>query len=99
MRRTHLDAEVASINIIAEKEVASFSRVAADLKQLHKIEVLAMHITANGDWGVHFQEIGLALQDFCSLLDDKQSLFFGEAAFAIEVLLEELEVWLVAIVG
>lgn len=58
-----------------------------------------MHITTNGDWGVHFQEIGLALQDLCALLDNEQGLLFGEATLAIEMLLEELQIWLVAIVG
>ena len=99
MRPTHLDAEVASIDIVAEKEIASFCWVAADLEQLHEIKVLTMHITTDSNRGIHFQEIGFALQNFGPLLYDEQSLLFGEATLAIEMLLEELEVWLVAMMG
>lgn len=58
-----------------------------------------MHIATNGDWCVHFQQIGLVLQNLGPLLDDEQGLLLGEATFAIEMLFEKLEVWLVAIMG
>ena len=42
-----LDAKVAAIDIVAEKEVRRFQHLAADLEQADQIIVLAVYITAN----------------------------------------------------
>lgn len=99
MGRTHFDAEVASIDVIAEEEIASLGRVTANLEQLHEIKVLAMHIPANGDWRVHFEKIGLTFQDLGALFDDVKRLIFGKTTLAVEVLFQELEVGFAAIMG
>lgn len=97
--KTYLDAEVASVDIIAEEEVSSIGRVTADLEKLHEIEILAVHVAADGDWGIHFQEIGFTFQYLGTLFDDVECLLFGKPALAAEVLFEELQVWLGAIMG
>jgi hypothetical protein len=56
-----------------------------------------MDITTHSDWCVHFQQVGLCLQDLCALPDDPQSLLFRQASFAVEVLLQELDIGLGAI--
>lgn len=58
-----------------------------------------MYIATNGDGRIHFEEIGLAFQDLGARFDDEQSLFFGEAPFAVKVLFQELKVRLGAIMG
>lgn len=35
----HLDREVAAVDVVAEEEVARICRVAADLEQLHQVEL------------------------------------------------------------
>ena len=39
MRETHLDAEVPAIDIVAEEEIPRVRGVAADLEELHEIEL------------------------------------------------------------
>lgn len=88
------DAKVSSVNVVAEEEVSRLSRIAADLKQLHQVVVLAVDITADGDGGVHLEKVGLGTQQLGTLSNDPQRLFLGESALAIKVLLEEVDVGL-----
>lgn len=60
--QTHLDTEIATIDIIAEKEISRIGRIAADLEKLHKIKVLAMNVAAYGDGSIHFEQIRLCPQ-------------------------------------
>jgi hypothetical protein len=66
----YLDAEVATIYVVAQEEVARLCRVAADFEQLHEIVVLAVDITTDGDGRIHLQQIRFCLQDLGALLDD-----------------------------
>lgn len=65
-----LDAEVAAVDVVAEEEVAGLGGVAADLKQLHQVVVLAVDVAADGDGGVHLEQVGLGAQDLGALADD-----------------------------
>lgn len=65
-----LDAEVATVDVVAQEEVSRLGRVAPDLEELHEIVVLAVHVTADGYGGVHLQEVGLGTQQLCALPDD-----------------------------
>lgn len=94
---THLNAKITPVHVVAEEEVSSIRRIATYFEKLHKIEILAVYITTNGDGGVHFQKIGFAFQYLCTRLDDEQRLLFGKAAFAVKVLFEELKIRLGAI--
>jgi hypothetical protein len=58
-----LDAEVTAVDVVAEEEVPGLGRVSANLKQLHQVVVLAVYIAADGDWGVHLEQVGLGAQD------------------------------------
>lgn len=97
-RNTHLDAKVAAIHVVAEEEVSGVSRITANLEKLHQVEILAVYVATNGDRCIHFQQIRLAFQDLGTFFDDEQCLLFGEAAFAVEVLFQELQIRLRAIV-
>lgn len=55
-----------------------------------------MHITAYSDGRVHFEQVGLSTQNFASLPDDPQRLLLGQATFAVEMLLEKVDVGLLA---
>ena len=43
----HLDRIVAAVDVVAQEEVARVGRVAADLKQLHQVVVLAMDVATD----------------------------------------------------
>jgi hypothetical protein len=63
---SYLNAEVPTVHIIAQKEVARLGRVATDFEKLHEVVVLAVDVTAHSDGCVHLQQIGLCLQDLCA---------------------------------
>jgi len=86
------DAEVAAVDVVAQEEIPRLGRVAADLEQLHQVVVLAVHVTAHCDGGIHLEQVGLLAQQFGTLADDPERLLLGQAALAVEVLLEELDV-------
>lgn len=89
-----LYAEVTTVDVVTKEQVSGLGRVAANFKQLHEIVVLAVDVTADGDGGVHLEKVGLGAQELCALANDPESLLLGEAALAIEMLLEELNVGL-----
>ena len=43
----NLDAEVSTINIVAQEEIASVRRMTANLKQFHQVVKLPVHISAH----------------------------------------------------
>jgi len=86
----YLNAKVSSIDIVSQKEIPRLGRVATHFEQLHKIVVLAVDVATHGDGRVHFEQIRFGLEDLGAFLEDPQGLFFGQAAFTVEVLLEEL---------
>jgi len=92
MEVTNLYAEISTINIVSQEQISSFSRVTADLKKLHQIIVLAMNITANCDWCIHFKQVGFGPEKFGTFMNDPKSLLMGQSAFAIEMLLQELNI-------
>ena len=49
-----------------------------------------MDITANCDGRIHFQQIGLLLQNLGTVPNNPKCLFFGKATFSAEVLFEKL---------
>lgn len=95
---THLNTEISSVHIISQEEVSSVFGIASDFEELHQIEVLPMNITADRDGRIHLQQIRLALEHFCAHLYDPQRLFFGQSTLSIEVLFQELEVGLAAVI-
>jgi hypothetical protein len=67
---SYLNTEVAAVHVVAQEEIACLGRVATNFEQLHKIVVLPVNVTTNGDGCVHLQEIWLCPQDLCALLND-----------------------------
>lgn len=94
---SHLYTEISSVHVVSQEQVSRLCRVTANLEQLHKIKVLSVNVTAHSDRRVHFQQIRLFAQNFCSLLDNPQGLILGQPAFAVEVLFQKLNVWLGAV--
>lgn len=96
--KTNLDTEVAAVDIVTQEEIAGLARVAANFEELHEIIVLAVHITAYGNGCIHFQQIRFRLEDLSTLVDDPESLLLCQATLSVEVLLQELQVWLGGVV-
>lgn len=92
------DAKVSSIDVVAEEEISRLGRVASDLEQLHQVVVLAVNVAADGNRGVHLEEVGLGTQKLGTLLNDPQRLLLGKPALAVEVLLEKVDVGLFLLV-
>ncbi len=47
MAVSNLNGEVATINVVTQKQIPSVLGVAANLKQLHQIKELPMYVTAH----------------------------------------------------
>lgn len=88
------DGKVSTVDVIAEEKIASFGGIATDLEELHQIVILAVDITTDGNGCIHLEQVGLCAQDIGTGLEDEESLLLGQAAFAVKVLLEEVDVWL-----
>lgn len=69
-RRTNLNTEIASINIVAQEKVSSLGGISAYFEQLHEIIVLPMNISTYCNGRVHLQEVGFSLQDLSTLSED-----------------------------
>lgn len=82
-----LNTEISSINVISKEQVSCLGWVATNFEELHQIVVLAVNISADSDWRIHLQEIGLLLQDLSTLLKNIQCLFLGQTSFTVEMLL------------
>lgn len=95
---THLNTEISSVHIVSQEQISSLFGIATDFEEFHEIKVLSVDITADSDWRIHLQQIGLALKHLSPHLYDPQRLLFGQATLTIEVLFEKLEVGLAAIV-
>ena len=95
---THLNTEISSVHIVSQEQISSLFGIATDFEEFHEIKVLSVDITADSDWRIHLQQIGLALEHLGPHLYDPQRLLFGQATLTIEVLFEKLEVGLAAIV-
>lgn len=59
VRQAYLDAEITTVNVVAEEKIAGLRRVASHFKKLHEIKVLSVNVATDGDGSVHFQQIGL----------------------------------------
>lgn len=86
------DTEIATVDVVSQKEISGLSGVATDLEKFHKIVVLAVNITTNGDGGVHLQKIAFSTENLSSLAQNEQGLFFGQTSFAVKMLLEKVDV-------
>lgn len=93
----YLYTEVSAIHVVTQEQIASLRWVTANLEQLHKVEILSMNVTANGDRGVHLQQVWLFAKELGTLSYNEKCLLFGKASLPVEVLLKEMEVWLVGI--
>ncbi len=51
---TNLDAEVSTINIVSQEQISRLGWIATDLKELHQVIVLAVHVATNRNWRIHF---------------------------------------------
>jgi hypothetical protein len=81
------NTEIAAIHIVSEEKVSGFSRITADLKELHEIVVLAVNVTTDCDRSIHFEKVRFGSQYLGTLIKDEESLLLGQATFAVEVLL------------
>lgn len=86
------DAEITSVDVIAQEQIPGLGWVAAHLEQLHEIVVLAVHVTADGDGGIHLEEIRFLTQELGARLNDPEGLLVGQPTLAVEVLLQEGDV-------
>ncbi len=91
---TYLNTEVSSIDVVTEEEVTSICGIAANLEQLHQVEILPMNVTTYSDGRIHLKQVRFRSQYLCTFTDNVQSLFFGQSSFTIEVLLEEGQIGL-----
>ena len=95
----YLDTEITSVHIIAQEKISRVLGVSSNLKELHQVVILSVHITAHRDRGVHFKQVGLGPEDLGGARKNKQGLLLSKATLAIKVLLQEGEVRLRPIVG
>ena len=51
-----------------------------------------MYISTYRDWRIHLQQIGFSPEKFSTRLNDPKRLFFCQATFAVEVILQECKV-------
>lgn len=86
------DAEIASVDVVAQEQIPGLGWVTAHLEQLHEIVVLAVHVAADGDGSIHLEEIRLLAQQVGARLDDPEGLLVGQPTLAVEVLLQEGDV-------
>lgn len=86
------DTEIATVDVVSQKKISGLGGVATDLEKLHKIVVLAVNITTNGDRSVHLQKIAFSTKNLSTLAQNEQSLFFGQTPFAVKMLLEKVDV-------
>jgi hypothetical protein len=70
MEPTYLNAEVTTVNVVTEEEVACLSRVTANFEQLHEVIVLSVDVSADGDGCVHLQQVWLLAENLRTFLDD-----------------------------
>lgn len=87
-----LNTEVTSVDVITKEEVPGLGGVATNFEELHEIVVLSVNIATNGDGSIHLEKVGLGAQKLSTLLNDPKSLLLGKTTFAVEMLLEELEI-------
>ena len=66
-QRHSLYAIVASIDVIAHEQVVRIRWASTDLKQLHKVVELSMHVTADRDGTLDRLHVHLGLQDLFRL--------------------------------
>ena len=97
--KTDLNAEVTSVNVVTQEEIASFGGVPSDLEQLHQVEILTMYVAAYGYGRIHLEEIGFGFEDLGAFFYDPQRLIFVQSTFAVEVLLKVCEVRLATVSG
>lgn len=98
VEKTNLDAEVATVDIVAKEEIAGLRWVTTNFEELHEIVVLAVYITADSNRCIHLQQVGFRLEDFGTLVDDPERLLLGQATLPVEVLLQKLQIWLGGVV-
>lgn len=70
VRNPDLYAEISTVDVVTQEQIARLGWVAPNFEQLHEIVILAMHITANSYGRIHFQQVGFGPQDLCALLQD-----------------------------
>lgn len=98
LRKTNLNAEITTINVVTEKKISSVCRIPANFKKFHQVKVLAVYVPTHRDGSIHFEEIRLISQHLRSQLYDPQRLLLRQAAFSAKMPLEELQIRLAAIV-
>jgi hypothetical protein len=98
-RSSDLYAEISTINIVSQEQISCLSWVTTNLKKLHQVIVLAMDVTTNRNWGIHFQQVGLSSEKFGAFTNDPKRLWFGQSTLTIEMLLQEVDIRFGAILG
>lgn len=65
-----LNTEVTTVNIIAKEEISRLGRIPTDFEELHKIVVLAVNVSTDGNRGVHLEEIWLGTEQLGTLSEN-----------------------------
>jgi hypothetical protein len=74
---------VTTIYVISHENVFCVRDLPPDSKELKKIKILAMNITANGDWAIHRRYIFLLRQDLACLFTEGLYFQLSELILAI----------------
>jgi CRISPR/Cas system-associated protein Cas5 (RAMP superfamily) len=53
-----LERVISSIDVISQKEIVAVGNVSSNFEQLHQIVELAVHVSADVDWGSNIYDIG-----------------------------------------
>lgn len=81
------NAEVSTVNVVAEEQILRFNWIATNLEQLHQVVKLAVNITAYCDWGINLQKRGFGVKNLRARFYNEESLVLSKAALAIQMLL------------
>jgi len=84
--------KVASVHVIAQKQVPGLARVTSNVQQLHQVKVLSMYVSANSNWGVNFQHVWFCAKHLSRRANEKQRVLVGYSAFVEKVLLQDFNV-------
>ncbi len=86
----YLYTKVASVDVVAEKEIARLGGRSAHLEQLHQVVELTVHVAAHGYGRLHVYHGLLLAEEVSTFVYDLERDGLLDAALLYEVLLEHV---------